>query len=621
MRDNYHHAVAALLVIFLFAGCMPLSLKTDKQAQNAPLPLPSESVVQPIKDTLKPSSKAHSGDEQKRNLPASVDEPENHPIQPEADAAVASINYYHFLAGQMRSKRGDIDHAIQHIRLSIAEDPRSGFLKHELALLHLRQNDTSSALRVIEGHLAEKPDDIDALLLLGKIKQSMRLITQALDAYEKVIAFDPKQEKTYLLTGRLYMERNDRVNAFRIYSRLIEYFPLSYVGHFFIGKIHSGNGDTAAAEASFQKTLELEPALEEPRFELLKIYESRGENEKIVQTYQQLLSNNPRNYKAAMALGYFYHRNGMAEKAEAIFKDLGIRSLEDQDILRKAVKGYYENKQYDAAIAIFEGMLKSAPDSSDLRYVTGLAYDGIKNNEKALMHFERIAPGSRFYKAAVIHSSILLRREEKSTEAIQKLKSAVENVPDDPELFLELGNAYEDKKNYEASVDALKKGLEIDPNNIRLRFRLGAIYDQWGYKDQSIEEMKAVIQLDPKHANALNYLGYTYADLGTNLDEAERLIKEALKYEPESGYITDSLGWVYYKKGLFDEALKVLERAVKMVPDDPIILEHLGDAYHMVNNKEKALEFYHRSLSKLEDGNKDKEKLVEKIRILTESGL
>ena len=61
--------------------------------------------------------------------------------------------------------------------------------------------------------------------------------------------------------------------------------------------------------------------------------------------------------------------------------------------------------------------------------------------------------------------------------------------------------------------------------------------------------MQKVIALDPKHANALNYLGYTYADLGRNLDEAERLVKEALKYKPNDGYITDSLGWVYYKKG------------------------------------------------------------------------
>ena len=108
--------------------------------------------------------------------------------------------------------------------------------------------------------------------------------------------------------------------------------------------------------------------------------------------------------------------------------------------------------------------------------------------------------------------------------------------------------------------------------------------------------MKALIKLNPEHANALNYLGYTYADLGINLDEAERLIKEALKYKPDDGYITDSLGWVYFKKGLFNEALNLLKKAVELVPDDPIMLEHLGDTYLKTNDRVNALKFYKRSL-------------------------
>jgi Tfp pilus assembly protein PilF len=114
--------------------------------------------------------------------------------------------------------------------------------------------------------------------------------------------------------------------------------------------------------------------------------------------------------------------------------------------------------------------------------------------------------------------------------------------------------------------------------------------------------MKKVIALDPENANALNYLGYTYADMGTNLDEAESLIRKALKHKPDDGYITDSLGWVLYKKGLFQEALIYLEKAVKLTADDPIILEHLGDAYLQINDKENALKYYQKSLQlKTED--------------------
>jgi Tfp pilus assembly protein PilF len=99
-----------------------------------------------------------------------------------------------------------------------------------------------------------------------------------------------------------------------------------------------------------------------------------------------------------------------------------------------------------------------------------------------------------------------------------------------------------------------------------------------------------------------------------NLGEAEQLIQRAMELEPADGYITDSMGWLYYKKGEFKEALAMLEKAISLVPDDPIILEHIGDVHMKINNREKALEFYKKALIKKE---KDTETLLEKINKLS----
>ena len=135
-----------------------------------------------------------------------------------------------------------------------------------------------------------------------------------------------------------------------------------------------------------------------------------------------------------------------------------------------------------------------------------------------------------------------------------------------------------------------------------------------GRKDQSIAAMKNVLRLTPNDAEALNYLGYTYADMGINLDEAEMLIQSALKIKPDDGYITDSLGWVYYKRGDYSRALKLLTKAVSMIPDDPVILEHLGDVYYQMNSKENALNYYRQSLKKKTSG---RDVLERKVRALT----
>jgi Tfp pilus assembly protein PilF len=47
-----------------------------------------------------------------------------------------------------------------------------------------------------------------------------------------------------------------------------------------------------------------------------------------------------------------------------------------------------------------------------------------------------------------------------------------------------------------------------------------------------------------------------------DLDEALDMIRQASAARPDSGYITDSLGWVLYRLGRFDEAVEPMERAV-----------------------------------------------------------
>jgi tetratricopeptide (TPR) repeat protein len=81
--------------------------------------------------------------------------------------------------------------------------------------------------------------------------------------------------------------------------------------------------------------------------------------------------------------------------------------------------------------------------------------------------------------------------------------------------------------------------------------------------------------------------------------------------KPESGYIIDSLGWVYYRRGLYDEALNSLEKAFSLIPEDPTIAEHLGDVYLKKNDYQRSLEMYQKALSLK---HQETDKILEKIK-------
>jgi tetratricopeptide (TPR) repeat protein len=363
-------------------------------------------------------------------------------------------------------------------------------------------------------------------------------------------------------------------------------------------------GRTREAENEFLETVALEPLLEEPKYELIKIYAAMGKKEKIMELYENILHHNPDNLQAAMEIGILYFQTGHPEKSSPLFKDLGTKSATDPAVIHKIIQIFFDKKnRFNDALILLEGMQQSAPDSSDLHYLRATALAGINQKTKAIEHFKKVVPGTRFYYDAIVQIAFLHQEQGSFEEAILLLENAIQRMSERTELYLYLGAFYEEAGEFEKSITILHQGIEKDPDNAKLAFRLGVVYDKWGKKETSIEMMKKVIALDPTDYNAMNYLGYTYADMGKNLDEAQDLIMTALKIKPEDGYITDSLGWVYFKKGLFPQALKMLKRAIELVPDDPIILEHLGDAYLKMGDKEKALEIYEKSLLKRKDDN------------------
>jgi len=94
------------------------------------------------------------------------------------------------------------------------------------------------------------------------------------------------------------------------------------------------------------------------------------------------------------------------------------------------------------------------------------------------------------------------------------------------------------------------------------------------------------------------------------------MIQKAMKIKPNSGYIIDSLGWVYYQKGQYDDALNSLEKAFALIPHDPTIAEHLGDVYLIKKDYPKSIEMYKKALSlkhHQEDKIKDKIKEVNEL--------
>ena len=110
--------------------------------------------------------------------------------------------------------------------------------------------------------------------------------------------------------------------------------------------------------------------------------------------------------------------------------------------------------------------------------------------------------------------------------------------------------------------------------------------------------MQRAIELNPDNAPALNYLGYTYAEQGVRLDEAENLIRRALAIRPTTASTSTASAGCTSSAANTTSAIEHLERATTLAADDPTIAEHLGDAYRQVGRSVDALRVYRDALSR-----------------------
>jgi tetratricopeptide (TPR) repeat protein len=215
------------------------------------------------------------------------------------------------------------------------------------------------------------------------------------------------------------------------------------------------------------------------------------------------------------------------------------------------------------------------------------------------------------------NAAFIYKEKGEPDKGISMLRDAIVAYPDRTEPYLHLSGLYEAMEKYEEGLKVLIDIEKRIPENPAIQFRMGVLYDKMGNKEASIGRLKKTLALTPDDAQALNYLGYTYAEMGINLDEAEKYLTRAISLKPGDGFILDSLGWVYYRQKRYDEAVKNLERSLTLITDDPTVMGHLADAYAAKREWKKALNLY-RKILKQEPERKDVAEKIKKIK--AESG-
>jgi tetratricopeptide (TPR) repeat protein len=252
-------------------------------------------------------------------------------------------------------------------------------------------------------------------------------------------------------------------------------------------------------------------------------------------------------------------------------------------------------------------------------------FERLKRVDQAIEVFNRIPDSSPVRQSADIQIGLGLEQLGKGDEAVKHLETLMKERPDDIEVIMALGNVLRARKRYGEAAEVYTKAVERigEPNrgHWTLFYFRGSAYERAKQWPKAEADLKKALELVPDtqpngKSQVLNYLGYSWVDMGINIDEAFAMLKRAIDLNPRDGMIIDSLGWGYYRLGRYEDAVRELEKAVELKPSDPVINDHLGDAYWKVGRRlEARFQWQH-----AKDSNPEPEDL-EKITAKLERGL
>jgi tetratricopeptide (TPR) repeat protein len=434
---------------------------------------------------------------------------------------------------------------------------------------------------------------------------------EAKDYLAKTLEQDPDSVYLNQRMALLLKDLKDYKTAAEYARKSIELDPDDMEGRIIIAEIYESLGDQESAVREYEKILEADPDQQRARITVASIYIREGQYDFALMHLDRLIEQDPRLLMAHYYRGRIHLELGNYVEAEKSYLD--VLKLEDRmEPALFDLGTLYEQSPdtLEKAVEVYQRLLSFNPDNLLLRGRLLEVYYRLHQEEMAQDQVDVIKQQSRPGDPVRRILGLAYLRHGKPVEAISELAPVVSFWPGDHEARYYLAAAYEENKEWEKALHHYKMINETSRHFVNTQIRIAYILEKQERYDEAIERMRRVLEKDPNHVDALNYIGYTYAQQGLRLDEAMTLIKKALELAPESGHITDSLGWVYYQQGLYDEALESLQKAFSLEPDEPEIIEHLGDAYFKKAQYEESLDMYQKALS-LDHG--DKERLKQKI--------
>lgn len=526
-----------------------------------------------------------------------------------AGAAAAEGVSGPYLAGRIAAQRADVDAAGRYFSKALARDRDNTVIMEQTVVYQAAAGRVDQAIPIARRLAEHAPSHRMSNLLL------------TVDAFKRgdhagaIERISTSPEAYHPLVGALldvWARHGAGEDAEAALSDLSDRAIFRIFGGYHRGLIRAATGDLAGAAEAYEAAMR---DLSKPTGRMALAYGAvlrmQGEDDKARQLYEDAIgvSVGDPSLEAeidAIAAG-IPAKLTVTTPAEGAAEALhGLASALSQD-------GEGRLSLFYARLALY-----LAPEFDDAALLAAEILEDQEQYRLAAEAYRAVPAASPLSRIAEIGRAEALIQMKEEDRAVEALTALTRRAPDAIDAQLALGDLMRRLERYDEASEAYDRAVKLmevrGRENWVLYYQRGVSYERAGRWELAEADLKRALELKPDQPLVLNYLGYTWLDMGMNVEEALGLIRKALDQRPEDGYIVDSLGWGYYLLGEYESAVRELERAVELRPVDAVINDHLGDALWQVGRRIEA-EFQWRRAMSFDPDETDLTRIKRKLKV------
>ena len=352
-----------------------------------------------------------------------------------------------------------------------------------------------------------------------------------------------------------------------------------------------------------------------------------GNTEDAIRLFKKCLQIDPNNAAAAYELCIIALNVNDFPSAEMYGRKAYTLNPDNEWYAIIFVESLQRNKKPGEAVKIYQKLLKSLPDRSDIYYDFADCYLRMNKSSEAIEVYNELE------KTIGVNAELSLQKEKiyvrmgKLDKAVEEINKLIATAPEEAKYYGILAELYAANNMDSEAVDTYQKALKIDLDNAYINLSLSEYYRQKrdypkGFiylekafnseeldidskvkillsyyvvsekseelKQQSLALCDVLIKAHPKEAKAYSVAGdFYYRD--KKLEKSKEYFSRAVEIDKSKYVIWNQLLIIESELQQFTEMIKHGKEAVELFPNEPTVYLLLGIAYLQEKNPQEAL--------------------------------